>query len=62
MDIQSVLDRLTRLEEERTPRRIAVVHFGREDDAAARLAELKKDPDKNLTILEVHYVSQNVAS
>ena len=62
MNILRILDRIRQLEIGCTPRRIAVVHFGKEADAAERLAELQKDDDPNLVILSVHYVSSGAAS
>ena len=52
-----MVDRIERLEGRRSERRIVVVHFGREADAAERLAALKREGDPNLTILVVRYVS-----
>lgn len=52
-----IADRIGRLEDRRSARRIVVVHFGREADAAERLAALKREGDPNLTILVVRYVS-----
>ena len=52
-----IADRIGRLEDRRSARRIVVVHFGREADAAERLATLKREGDPNLTILVVRYVS-----
>ena len=51
-----ISDRIGRLEGRRSARRIVVVHFGREADAAERLAALKREGDPNLTILVVRYV------
>ena len=54
--------RISELEGRRSARRIVVVHFGREADAAERLAALKRDGDPNLTILVVRYVSGGAAA
>ena len=47
--------RIKLLEGTRTARRIVVVNFRLQPDAAERLAELKRDDDPNLTILVVRY-------
>ena len=57
-----MVDRIKRLEGRRSARRIVVVHFGREADAAERLAALKRDGDPNLTILVVRYVGGGAAA
>ncbi len=57
-----IADRIGRLEDRRSARRIVVVHFGREADAAERLAALKREGDPNLTILVVRYVSGGAAA
>ena len=54
--------RIGELERTRTQRRIVVVHFGREADAAERLAALKRENDPNLTILVVRYVGGGIAA
>ena len=57
-----IADRIGRLEDRRSARRIVVVHFGREADAAERLAALKRDGDPKLTILVVRYVGGGIAA